>query len=170
MVERGFTDHWDRLLFRDYLVDHPEVAREYGALKLRLAAAFPRDRAAYTRGKSEFVDRVTARAKSFYAARERILALDEGWKAAARRRDLDGMLAIFAADAQELRPGMPPVDSARARRLGVRREAGVRAERVHRSPRPARHAGEEATPCTCEPDSRSSTRCWRRSRRRSGST
>jgi GrpB-like predicted nucleotidyltransferase (UPF0157 family) len=24
MVERDFTEHWDRLLFRDYLIEHPE--------------------------------------------------------------------------------------------------------------------------------------------------
>lgn len=38
-----------------------------------------------------------------------IRALDERWKAAADRRDLDGMMAIYAEDAQELLPGMPPI-------------------------------------------------------------
>lgn len=65
MVEGHFTEHWDRLLFRDYLVEHPEVAREYGALKIRLASASPRDRVAYARGKTDFIDRVTARAKRY---------------------------------------------------------------------------------------------------------
>jgi GrpB-like predicted nucleotidyltransferase (UPF0157 family) len=68
MVERGFTGHWDRLLFRDYLIEHPRVAGEYAALKLRLAAE-SRDRIAYTRGKSEFIERVTERAKRHYAGR-----------------------------------------------------------------------------------------------------
>ena len=63
MVEAHFTEHWDRLLFRDYLVAHPDVAREYGALKIRLASASPHDRVAYTRGKTDFIDRVTAQAK-----------------------------------------------------------------------------------------------------------
>ena len=67
MVEAGFTEHWDRLLFRDYLIGHPETAREYGALKIRLAADFPGDRVAYTRGKTEFVERVTEQAKCYYA-------------------------------------------------------------------------------------------------------
>lgn len=62
MVEAGFTDHWDRLLFRDYLVRHTDVAREYEALKYELAAAFPNDRVAYARGKAAFVDKVTAEA------------------------------------------------------------------------------------------------------------
>ena len=39
----------------------------------------------------------------------RIRALDETWKAAADRRDLDGMMAIYAPDAQELLPDMPPI-------------------------------------------------------------
>jgi len=68
MVEREFTAHWDRLLFRDYLIEHPQVAREYETLKRRLAAEHRRDREAYTRGKTEFVLRVTAAAKRFYGA------------------------------------------------------------------------------------------------------
>ncbi len=63
MVEAHFTEHWERLLFRDYLIEHPEVAREYEALKTRLASAWPHDRIAYTRGKSEFINDVTRRAK-----------------------------------------------------------------------------------------------------------
>lgn len=66
MVERDFTKHWDRLLFRDYLIEHPEVARDYEALKIRLASALPRDRVAYTRGKREFIEQVTERAKRHY--------------------------------------------------------------------------------------------------------
>lgn len=66
MVERDFAEHWDRLFFRDYLIDQPEVAREYERLKARLASASPRDRVAYTRGKTEFVVEVTERAKRHY--------------------------------------------------------------------------------------------------------
>ncbi len=57
MVERHFA-HWDRLLFRDRLIEHPDLAAEYAALKRRLAAEHPNDREAYTRGKSAFVARV----------------------------------------------------------------------------------------------------------------
>jgi GrpB-like predicted nucleotidyltransferase (UPF0157 family) len=63
MVERDFVDHWDRLLFRDYLIDHPQAARDYQSLKLRLASTHPNDRVAYTRGKTEFILRLTALAK-----------------------------------------------------------------------------------------------------------
>lgn len=65
MVEGHFSDHWDRLLFRDYLIEHPDVAREYEALKVHLASASPHDRVAYTRGKTEFIVRVTEQAKRY---------------------------------------------------------------------------------------------------------
>ena len=39
----------------------------------------------------------------------RINGLDESWKAAAARRDLDAMIAIYADDAQELLPGLAPI-------------------------------------------------------------
>jgi GrpB-like predicted nucleotidyltransferase (UPF0157 family) len=67
MVEGSFAEHWDRLLFRDYLIEHREVANEYEALKRQLATAFPNDRIGYTRGKTAFVDQVTQRAKRYYA-------------------------------------------------------------------------------------------------------
>ncbi len=63
LVEAHFA-HWDRLLFRDYLIAHPEVARDYEALKLKLAARAPHDREAYTEGKTEFVTRITDLARS----------------------------------------------------------------------------------------------------------
>jgi GrpB-like predicted nucleotidyltransferase (UPF0157 family) len=66
MVEGTFAEHWDRLLFRDYLIEHPEVTGEYEALKNRLAFDSPRDRVAYTRGKGEFIVRVTEEAKRYY--------------------------------------------------------------------------------------------------------
>jgi len=40
---------------------------------------------------------------------DRIRELDEGWLEAAARRDLDGMIAIYAPEAQELQPGLPPI-------------------------------------------------------------
>lgn len=63
MVEAHHHEHWERLLFRDLLRARPDLAREYGDLKQRLAAECPRDRVAYTQGKSAFVARVTALAK-----------------------------------------------------------------------------------------------------------
>jgi GrpB-like predicted nucleotidyltransferase (UPF0157 family) len=63
MVESHFADHWDRLLFRDYLIDHPDVARQYEVLKRQLASVSPHDRVRYTQGKTEFVVAVTERAR-----------------------------------------------------------------------------------------------------------
>ncbi|MCI0540946.1 MAG: GrpB family protein [Verrucomicrobiales bacterium] len=60
---RTFQEHWERLLFRDFLIAHPETAREYERLKTKLAAAHPNDRVAYTSGKTAFIQRVTAQAK-----------------------------------------------------------------------------------------------------------
>ena len=40
---------------------------------------------------------------------KRIRTLDDQWLAAAARRDLDGMMTIYAPDAQELLPDMPPI-------------------------------------------------------------
>ena len=58
MVERDFVEHWDRLLFVDYLIAHPSVAREYESLKFRLASEHPKDRVAYTQNKTEFIGQV----------------------------------------------------------------------------------------------------------------
>jgi GrpB-like predicted nucleotidyltransferase (UPF0157 family) len=66
MVEPHFEGHWDRLLFRDYLIEHPSVAEEYLNLKTHLASAYPNDRVAYTRGKTQFVIEVTEQAKRYY--------------------------------------------------------------------------------------------------------
>jgi GrpB-like predicted nucleotidyltransferase (UPF0157 family) len=65
MVEAQF-EHWDRLLFRDYLIEHPDVAQEYGNLKKKLSNAHYIDRVAYTQAKSDFITRVTEEAKRYY--------------------------------------------------------------------------------------------------------
>jgi len=60
---RIFQEHWERLLFRDYLISHPEAAREYERLKMDLAVAHSHDRIAYTNGKAAFIRRITVRAR-----------------------------------------------------------------------------------------------------------
>lgn len=64
MVEAGF-EHWERLLFRDYLIGHPEAAREYGELKERLSRLHHSDRVAYTQAKTSFIMTIMQRAKKF---------------------------------------------------------------------------------------------------------
>ena len=65
MVESQF-EHWDRLLFRDYLRENPDLALEYGHLKMMLSAAHQGDRVAYTTAKSDFIRRVTEAARRHY--------------------------------------------------------------------------------------------------------
>lgn len=57
---------WDRVYFRDYLNEFPEVAAEYESLKMRLSEKFRNDREAYTDGKSDFIRRITDAAKNHY--------------------------------------------------------------------------------------------------------
>ncbi|MBD5440522.1 MAG: GrpB family protein [Treponema sp.] len=54
----------DELYFRDYLVEHPDIAREYEKLKLTLWKKFEHDRDGYTAAKTEFVQKYTNEAKS----------------------------------------------------------------------------------------------------------
>lgn len=65
MVEQTskFEQHWERLLFRDYLIANPSIASEYGRLKSSLCHAFENDRVEYTHQKAEFVTRITELAK-----------------------------------------------------------------------------------------------------------
>ena len=58
MNELGSPDWESQVLFRDYMLAHPEAAAEYAALKQDLAAQFPRDREAYTDGKASFIARI----------------------------------------------------------------------------------------------------------------
>jgi len=57
------SHYWERLLFRDYLIAHPQLAREYAEIKQRAAAAHAADRAGFARAKGEFIERVTALAQ-----------------------------------------------------------------------------------------------------------
>ena len=66
MVENDFIEHWDRLLFRDFLIEHPETAKKYESLKLRFTNEFQYDRVTYTKSKTEFIQRITQMAKEYY--------------------------------------------------------------------------------------------------------
>lgn len=66
MVEASST-LWDRLYFRDYLLKFPELAQDYADLKKTLAGKFPGDRVAYTKGKTDFVLKITRKAKEYFS-------------------------------------------------------------------------------------------------------
>ena len=61
-------DH-DELYFRDYLLDHPEIAKDYEQLKLGLWKQFEHDRKSYTDAKTDFIQRYTQLAKQDYEGR-----------------------------------------------------------------------------------------------------
>jgi len=63
IVEPG-SKHWQsKILFRDYLIDHSEIAREYGQLKSKLANENTYDREQYTDAKTKFVNSVLSKAR-----------------------------------------------------------------------------------------------------------
>lgn len=64
-----FADDWSELYFRDYLKEHPEVAREYAELKMQLKERYEHNRDAYTDAKEEFVSRYSRIAKRQYGKR-----------------------------------------------------------------------------------------------------
>ena len=74
MVETD-SELWDRLYFRDYLREFPDIAKEYEMLKMRLSELYPHDRMKYTDEKSEFIVYYTKAAKTFYS--ERVLVADK---------------------------------------------------------------------------------------------
>lgn len=62
---RKFRDH-DELYFREYLNEHPEIAKDYERLKLSLWKPFKHDRDGYTERKTEFVRKYTQNAIEQY--------------------------------------------------------------------------------------------------------
>lgn len=63
-IVESTSKHWaNKLLFRDYLLSHPDVAKEYQQLKLSLSKQHLYDREEYTKAKTEFVNKILALAK-----------------------------------------------------------------------------------------------------------
>lgn len=54
----------DEIRFRDYLIAHPEVAKEYEKLKLSLLPKYRNDRDGYTEAKSGFVRKIVGLAEN----------------------------------------------------------------------------------------------------------
>lgn len=58
-----YLGDWDEIYFRDYLINHPEVARAYENLKKELLKKYEHDRDRYTYGKTDFIKKWTKIAK-----------------------------------------------------------------------------------------------------------
>lgn len=79
-TENGFADRVfhlhlryagdnDELYFRDYLIEHVDIAKEYEKMKLELWKKYEHNRDAYTEAKSGFVKKYTEAAKLAYRNR-----------------------------------------------------------------------------------------------------
>ncbi len=64
-----YTGDNDELFFRDYLNDHPDIAKEYEALKMDLWKKFEHNRNAYTDAKTDFIRKCTSQARLLYGNR-----------------------------------------------------------------------------------------------------
>ena len=60
----------DEVYFRDYLMENPDIAQEYEALKLTLWKEFEFNRDGYTNAKTEFVRTYTQKARKIYDTKE----------------------------------------------------------------------------------------------------
>ena len=59
----------DELYFRDYLLEHPNVAEEYEKMKLKLWKEYEHDRDGYTNAKTGFIQKYTEEARVLYGDR-----------------------------------------------------------------------------------------------------
>lgn len=64
-----YTGDNDELYFRDYLKEHPQIAKEYETLKLKLWKKYEHSRDAYTAAKTDFIRKWTAEARKLYSGR-----------------------------------------------------------------------------------------------------
>ena len=68
-IHLRYTGDNDELYFRDYLNEHPDAAKEYETLKLRLWKQYEHDRDAYTDAKTDFISKWTAESRKEYGDR-----------------------------------------------------------------------------------------------------
>ena len=62
-----YYNNWDELYFRDYLIEHEDIATEYGKIKLNLLEDYKHNRDGYTKAKSDFILKYSTKAKNEYA-------------------------------------------------------------------------------------------------------
>lgn len=68
LVFRKYAD-WPELYFRDYLIEHHDVAMVYGDLKVVLAKEYEHNYDGYLAAKSEFIEGYTRDARRMYRGR-----------------------------------------------------------------------------------------------------
>ena len=68
-IHLRYTGDNDELYFRDYLKEHPQIAKEYEALKLELWKRYEHNRDAYTDAKTDFIRKWTKEARTIYGKR-----------------------------------------------------------------------------------------------------
>lgn len=68
-VHLRYSGDNDELFFRDYLNEHPQIAREYEKLKLELWKKYEHNRDAYTESKTDFIRKWTFAARREYKDR-----------------------------------------------------------------------------------------------------
>ncbi len=57
-VHVRYNGDWDEIRYRDYLINHKDIAKEYEALKLKLASRYKNNREAYTDSKTDFIEKI----------------------------------------------------------------------------------------------------------------
>ena len=68
-IHLRYTGDNDELYFRDYLNEHPQIAKEYETMKLELWKRYEHNRDAYTEAKTDFIRRWTTEARRLYGDR-----------------------------------------------------------------------------------------------------
>ena len=68
-IHLRYTGDNAELYFRDYLNEHPDIAKEYETLKFQLWKKYEHNRDAYTDAKTDFISKWTAEARKEYGDR-----------------------------------------------------------------------------------------------------
>jgi len=62
-VHVRYRGDWNEIYFRDYLIKHRKIANAYEELKLKLAVQYKNDREAYTKAKTNFIEKINKLAR-----------------------------------------------------------------------------------------------------------
>ena len=62
-VHIRYRGDWDEIRFKDYLIKHNDIAKEYESLKLELAEKYKHDRELYTDSKTEWIKKINNKSR-----------------------------------------------------------------------------------------------------------